>query len=434
MVGRSVGVVAALWWLAAPVLADDAPAGTGSILVAPDVSGATVVVDGEERGVTPTVIDGVPVGSRLVEILADGYEAYRETVQVEANGRVTVNPVLRRGVSSRSLRIVTRPVATVLFDGKRVGLSPLRLPSVDLGEHTVEASADGYEVLRRTLNVGLLTPETLTFDLSPVQGGGSSGVTSSDDNLSVDPAERPREAQLPSGAGFDELAHEDGSADPAPAPVSGLITRQARTLDPLVAALDLSLGWPHLLEAGLSVGMIKGFDVGVRVRTFGRLTEFEGRGKLSTSPMSQLSLAGQVRLGGGLGPTRDGQDGRSHSINTFFLSLEGLLTLHFAEAASFTLWLATDAATDKYDFSGTDADQVVVTDVPGFDTVRDGRQNTLRLRFGGALGLVLSNRWSAFGELEGILLGPERDILGDVYRFGANDTELYARVGVTYAF
>ena len=64
------------------------------------------------------------------------------------------------------------------------------------------------------------------------------------------------------------------------------------------------------------------------------------------------------------------------------------------------------------------------------------RQNQSRLRLGGALEIVVNPQWNVWGIFEGVILGPSesRRILGDVFGFGAVDTELYGRVGATYRF
>jgi len=57
--------------------------------------GAMVKIDGTSVGLTPLRGHKVNVGSRRVEVTADGYEPFTETVRVKQGATVTLNPWLR---------------------------------------------------------------------------------------------------------------------------------------------------------------------------------------------------------------------------------------------------------------------------------------------------------------------------------------------------
>ncbi|HBQ15763.1 MAG TPA: S-layer protein, partial [Myxococcales bacterium] len=67
----------------------------GSVLVAGDVPGAQILIDGQARGTTPMVVDGLPEGPHQVEIRADGLPPHSEQVFIRAGQRATVSPDLR---------------------------------------------------------------------------------------------------------------------------------------------------------------------------------------------------------------------------------------------------------------------------------------------------------------------------------------------------
>jgi len=62
----------------------------GSLIVRSQPPGARVSVGGEPAGVTPAVLRGVPIGSRVVRVEADGYEAWSASVQVVADQQTQV--------------------------------------------------------------------------------------------------------------------------------------------------------------------------------------------------------------------------------------------------------------------------------------------------------------------------------------------------------
>jgi outer membrane receptor protein involved in Fe transport len=69
---------------------------TGAIVVRANIDGALVRVDGREMGFTPTVLEGVAVGERLVELEREGRELYRARVVVQQGQRAYLDAHLRR--------------------------------------------------------------------------------------------------------------------------------------------------------------------------------------------------------------------------------------------------------------------------------------------------------------------------------------------------
>jgi hypothetical protein len=70
---------------AAPVKPVEAAAPTmGTIQFESDVPGASVFVDREYKGTAPLTVDGITPGSHRINMAADGYDSYVETVEVVA--------------------------------------------------------------------------------------------------------------------------------------------------------------------------------------------------------------------------------------------------------------------------------------------------------------------------------------------------------------
>jgi outer membrane receptor protein involved in Fe transport len=72
------------------------PSPTGAVVVRANLDGALVRIDGREMGFSPTVIEGVPAGDRLVEVEHEGRETYRTHVTVETGRRAYLEVTLRR--------------------------------------------------------------------------------------------------------------------------------------------------------------------------------------------------------------------------------------------------------------------------------------------------------------------------------------------------
>nr|NIS31251.1 PEGA domain-containing protein [Actinomycetota bacterium] len=149
------------------------------------------------------------------------------------------------------------------------------------------------------------------------------------------------------------------------------VARSGAPLDSDVAVLDFSIGWPYIFELRMGIGILDWLDAGIGIRTFFRLTEFEGRVKAGIRPVKQVSLGVMARIGGGIGVASDdpltvdesgdalapadriegapeGMGIVQQSTNSFFFSLEALFTLHFLRAGNFTLWGALDYHSDSY--------------------------------------------------------------------------------------
>ena len=71
-----------------------------------------------------------------------------------------------------------------------------------------------------------------------------------------------------------------------------------------------------------------------------------------------------------------------------------------------SLWIAMDFNSDRWDFDGRNS-RVSVT---------GSRQNVVRARLGGSLEFVVTKKWNVWLEVEGIVAGDRRRILGDVFR------------------
>jgi len=134
--------------------------GTGALVITSTPSGAKVYIDGKEKDTrTPFQDLNVPAGEHEIRLTLEGYADYTKRVRVRADVitredaalvRATVNVI----VSSDPLE------ATVYFDGRPAGQTPITIPNVVAGRHTVRLSKEGYADHQEPIEVG---NETVRF-------------------------------------------------------------------------------------------------------------------------------------------------------------------------------------------------------------------------------------------------------------------------------
>jgi len=73
------------------VLMSPAVAPAGTLVVRANIASALIRIDGKEAGFAPAVIEGIAAGSRRIEILEEGRQPFRETVEVKQGERTFVD-------------------------------------------------------------------------------------------------------------------------------------------------------------------------------------------------------------------------------------------------------------------------------------------------------------------------------------------------------
>ncbi len=367
------------------------PQTPGRIIVNVNTEGSTVFIDGQDRGAPPVVVENAPAGTHAIVVRAEGYTEFRQTCTVGPgqNCELNVDLVARQ----IRLRVSSNVANGVLFvDGQEVGPVPFE-GQIRIGTHRIEVQAEGFR--------------THT------------------EQISLDETSPTRELAV-TLVSLDELTADERAAADAErqAAIDRAMMHTALTLPAEMAMLEIGGGWPWLAQVRLGIGMHKFLQVDLGVRSVGRLTEFEARFRSGFKPTRLISVGGEVRVWGGVGPSRS-VGGEDENTNSVGMTAQGTLSLHFTPMAALSLALAADIFSDAWSFSGADDDLVV----------RTGRQTIARFRIGGTLDFVVSNRWNVFIQGEGFL-GNDRDILGTLFGqdIGLRETHLQGTLGVTYKF
>jgi serine/threonine protein kinase len=150
------------------------PESLGTLSVQTNPAGATVVVDGQQRGMTPLSLQLKP-GRHVVELVTDG-DVRSIPVTITAGGQVSQFIEIPRAASALGeLQIRTEPAgATVTVDGRVLGKSPLTAEGLTPGQHTVTVENELGPVTQRvTIEAGttasLVVPMTTPRN-APVSG------------------------------------------------------------------------------------------------------------------------------------------------------------------------------------------------------------------------------------------------------------------------
>jgi hypothetical protein len=126
----------------------------GTIVEVLDPAGATVYVDGEEKGTSPVTLTDIAPGRHTIRLSLGGYEDWSKKVNVV---RDVINTVSARlsPVQTGSISIESNPEgASIILDGSETGnTTPSILSPVNPGEHALRLTCPGYAAWEKTVDV-----------------------------------------------------------------------------------------------------------------------------------------------------------------------------------------------------------------------------------------------------------------------------------------
>lgn len=152
------------------------PAGTtGSIYVSSSPGGASVTIDGNPAGQTPSTgslkLGSIPPGEHTLSLTLGGYQTQTvsSTAQINTVSEVSVHldPVAPAPGNGELVISSTPPGANVFLDNIFTGVTPLTLASVPAGEHLVSVRLDGYQEYLSAAQVDTGASTTVAARLIP---------------------------------------------------------------------------------------------------------------------------------------------------------------------------------------------------------------------------------------------------------------------------
>ncbi len=166
------------------ILAQVTLTGLGDINVASQPSGASIYLDGVYQGITVPdniiTLQAVQAGSHTIVLSENGYQDYRQVIQVNEGQATTVAAVLtpvQQPPQSGTLVIVTNPSGGQVFlDGQFEGIAPVTVNTVAAGSHQLLLKLPGFMDYTKTVQIqpgqvvpvnAVLTPVTSATSVPP---------------------------------------------------------------------------------------------------------------------------------------------------------------------------------------------------------------------------------------------------------------------------
>ena len=174
-----------------------ARATSGALTVRSTPAGAGVTVNGRWRGRTPLTLEKLPFGRYDVRVVQPGYQAAREAVTLssaDASRSLSVRlqqetrpskPAAAKPVPAKpapvpsparaekftgAIYVDSRPRgASVFVDGRRVGVTPLRVPDVPIGAHVVRLELPDHQIWSVSARVTAGEQTRVTGSLERIQ-------------------------------------------------------------------------------------------------------------------------------------------------------------------------------------------------------------------------------------------------------------------------
>lgn len=148
---------------------------TGFIHVDSTPPGASVLVDGIYQGVTqsgnPLDLTGISPGEHTITLKLQNYQDYMTRVPVQAGKTASVRATLvpvQVPAGSGAVQINSEPSgANIFIDNSCVGITPLTIPSLPAGLHTILIRLSGYQDYSSSFNLSVGQTAQVQVALTP---------------------------------------------------------------------------------------------------------------------------------------------------------------------------------------------------------------------------------------------------------------------------
>jgi PKD repeat protein len=157
------------------------PSGKGSLQISSTPSDAAIYIDGVLQGPTPKTISGLSAGSHAVRVTKTGYVDYSAPITViggqtlplklnlvprtQPTGSTSpTTPSQPGGVGTIAVES-NPPGANVYLDGKPSGTTPVTIPDVNAGSHTILLTMQGYSDASKSIDVAAGSQNQVSMDL-----------------------------------------------------------------------------------------------------------------------------------------------------------------------------------------------------------------------------------------------------------------------------
>ena len=159
--------------------------GYGVLAVRSDPTGATIFIDGVERGVTTYQVKSIAKGTHTVEVSKPLYKPHKETIIIEPDDILNVMANLEEDFGR--LSITSEPTqATIYLNDQRKSFTPYEVDRYQSGEYELRVTKDTYHDHKQNFTVDAGGSTNLKIDLKPAFGSLRIGSTPSGVRVMVD--------------------------------------------------------------------------------------------------------------------------------------------------------------------------------------------------------------------------------------------------------
>ena len=141
----------------------------GNLDVTTNPSGANILLDGIDKGVTPKIIEKIETGPHNLVLVYPRYETLQKRIIVEEGKTIPISELLVP--KTGSLSILSDPIgASVYLDGMPKGKTPLDLSELLVKDYMVRVELQDYEIKENRITVQYRQNTTQKYDLKPLPG------------------------------------------------------------------------------------------------------------------------------------------------------------------------------------------------------------------------------------------------------------------------
>jgi TPR repeat protein len=140
-----------------------------ALSIGTEPAGATILLDGKLPQAPPNTFTHVPFGAHQLSVTLEGYEPIKQEVQVRRAMSPEIRLRLKPIVEVPALTIQTEPEgASILLDGRPPQVQPNTFAHVPFGSHQLSVTLDGYEPIKKELQVRRGMNPEVRLQLEPI--------------------------------------------------------------------------------------------------------------------------------------------------------------------------------------------------------------------------------------------------------------------------
>ncbi|MBI5191837.1 MAG: PEGA domain-containing protein [Nitrospirae bacterium] len=126
-------------------------ANISALIIESNLSGSDVYIDDNKKGQTPYTIKDILPGDHIIKVTATGKKDFIRTVNLKPGEEMKVSADFQ---ITGSISVNSDPIeGHISLDGKEMGVTPVVMKEVNVGEHTLAVIKDGYHESSQKVNI-----------------------------------------------------------------------------------------------------------------------------------------------------------------------------------------------------------------------------------------------------------------------------------------